>query len=91
MTIGEILVRVLASVVFGAIPFALLFATGPPRHGSWWYPNPDRWDCGFKVLLYAFIDANTPSRPVDRWFVGVVVSLVLGGILAGIWLQPLCR
>jgi len=41
-------------------------------------------------LLYAFIDANTPSQPVARWFVRVVLLLILGGILAAIWLQPLC-
>jgi hypothetical protein len=82
---GDVLVRLLASVLFGAIPAAILFATGPPKHGSWWYPDPNRWDYPLKLRLYAILDANTPSQPAERWFVRVIASIVLIVTWACLW------
>jgi hypothetical protein len=75
---GDVLVRLLASVLFGAIPAAILFATGPPKHGSW-------WDYPLKLRLYAILDANTPSQPAERWFVRVIASIVLIVTWACLW------
>jgi hypothetical protein len=82
MAIAQVVVFLLGAAIFCAFPAALLFVSGPPEHGSWWYPNPDRWDYGFKLLLYAALDANTPRQPGARWFVRVTALLVLAGILA---------
>jgi hypothetical protein len=86
-----VLAKSVASVLFGAILLVALLASGPPEHGSWWYPNPDRWDYCFKLQLYAMLDANTPSHPAERWFVRGVAPTVLVGTLAGIWLLPPCQ
>jgi hypothetical protein len=91
MTAGEILVKLVASVVCGAIPFGLLFVTCPPTHGDWLYPNPGRWDYHLKLLWYAVVASNTPSQPAARWFARVIVCLVIGGMLTCIWLLPSCR
>jgi hypothetical protein len=87
----DVLARLLASVLFGTLPVVVLFASGPPRHGSWWYPNPDRWDYPFKLRLYAILDANTPARAAARWLVRLIALAVLTCTLACIWLQPPCR
>jgi hypothetical protein len=86
-----VLVRLLASVLFGVLPVVVLFASGPPQHGSWWYPNPDRWDYPLQLRLYAILDANTPSQPAERWFVRVIASAVLVGTLACVWSQQPCK
>jgi hypothetical protein len=87
---AEVLMKLLASLLFGTLPVVVLFAKGPPDHGSWWYPNPDRWDYPLKLRLYAFLDANTPSHPVARWFVRVIASAILVCTLVCIWC-PTCK
>ena len=84
---GQLFAKLLVSFLFGTIPFILLFASGPPQHGSWWYPNPKRWDYGFKLLLYAILDANTPAEPAGRWFVRGVAVIVLVMVLGMIWFR----
>jgi len=83
-----VLVRLLASVLFVTLPMVILFASGPPDHGSWWYPNPDRWDYPFKLRLFAILDANTPSQPAARWFVRTIALAVLFVGLTCIWFAP---
>jgi hypothetical protein len=89
--VEHVLVKLLATVLFGTLPVVILFASGPPRHGSWWYPNPERWDYALKLRLYPILDANTPPQPAARWFVRVIAFAVLVGTLACIWCQRSCR
>jgi hypothetical protein len=86
-----VLAKIVASVLFGAIPLAMLLASEPPKHGSWWYPNPDRWDYYLKLQLYVMLDVNTPSHPAERWFVRAITAAVLAGTLTVIWLLPPCQ
>jgi hypothetical protein len=82
--------KVLLSAAWSVFPFIVMFASGPPRHESWWYPNPDRWHYRPKLILYAVLDANTPSDPAARWFVRVIAVGVLVGGVVTIWLWQPC-
>src|SRR5262245_19019635 len=84
--VAQVAAKLMLSVVFVAIPVAILIAGEPPKHGSWWYPNPSRWDYRFKLWWYAVLDANAPRRPSARRLVRVIVVLIVVGTLAGIWL-----
>jgi hypothetical protein len=82
---------VCAFITFPAVMFYfILIAKRPPTHGSWWYPRPGRWDYGWKLVLYAMVDANTPSDPAAQWFVRGVAIIVLLAYLV-VWSQILWR
>ena len=66
---------------FVGITISLIFTNSPPKQSSWWYPDPDRWDYGFKLLAYAIIDANVPRQPEARLFVRIIATLLLVAIL----------
>ena len=79
--------KLMATLLYGTLPVVVLVAKGPLRHGSWWYPNPERRDYPFKLRLYAILDVNTPSQPPARWFVRLITLTVLIGGLPCIWGQ----
>ncbi len=77
--------QLVLSFVMCAPCVALLLGVGPPVHGSWWYPDPGRWDYQIKLSLYAILDANAPTSARALRFSRAMTAAVLAVMLAIIW------
>jgi hypothetical protein len=85
LLIVELAIRLSLAVLLGFVPGVVLFAKGSPGRGSRFYPDPDRWDYGALLVVYAILDANLgPNAPRSvRLFVRFVSFIVLLAILVG--------
>lgn len=82
----DIISNVLFTLLIVPIPLVIMLGPGPAQHGSWWYPNPDRWDYPFKLRIYAIMDLSTPKDPIGRWVVRGIAIVILVVSLALTWI-----
>ena len=87
----DVISKILMSLLIVPFPLLILIAPGPARHGSWWYPDPDRLDYRFKLLLYAILVTNNPKDEVSRWSIRGIAILVLVVPLIFIWVWQPCN
>ncbi len=75
----------LFALVLCAIPTVVALGIGPPERGSWWYPDPDRWDYRLKLRLYAtWMPAEWVKQP-GGWIIRLIALIILAGTLWCIW------
>ncbi len=69
----------------------MLLATGPPRRSSRWYPDPDRWDYGVLMVVFAtLVPVSVPNENNSgTWFSCIfsksIALLILLAIACLVW------
>ncbi len=72
-----VIVKIVVILLLGWMPMSLLFSPIPPKRGSRWYPDPDRWDYSSLLLAYAVLNnGGTRSCKVPTFS---IFSLALFG------------
>ena len=83
-----VIVKIVVILLLGWMPMSLLFSPIPPKRGSRWYPDPDRWDYSSLLLAYAVL--NNGGTRSFRIFVKSFVFLILLLMVVIIWCAPPC-
>lgn len=80
---GVVIAKLVVTLLLGWMLVLLLFSPIPPKRGSRWYPDPDRWD--YSSLLMVFAILNTQGTKPFRIFLKGFVFLILLVMVLMVW------